>query len=133
MQTLIDMLPVAPSYLRLLLGIPPFNADYTFMEKFKESIRHKTRRTQGQSMEAVIAEINPKLRGWFEYFKHSHRNVMGTVDGWVRMRLRSILRKHQGKRGKGQGSDHQKWPNDYFENLGYFSLEKARRLALHSR
>jgi len=103
------------------------------MEKFKESIRRKTRRTQGQSMEAVIAEINPKLRGWFEYFKHSHRNVMGTVDGWVRMRLRSILRKHQGKRGKGQGSDHQKWPNDYFENLGYFSLEKARRLALHSR
>lgn len=30
-QTLIDMLPVGPEYLRLLLGIPPFCADYNFM------------------------------------------------------------------------------------------------------
>jgi tetratricopeptide (TPR) repeat protein len=30
-QTLIDMFPVAPKYLRLLCGIPPFCADYSFM------------------------------------------------------------------------------------------------------
>jgi RNA-directed DNA polymerase len=103
------------------------------MDKLKESIRHKTRRTQGKSMNEVINSINPTLRGWFEYFKHSHWNVFVSVDGWVRMRLRSILRKHQGKKGKGRGSDHQKWPNAYFANLGYFSLEKARGAALHSQ
>jgi hypothetical protein len=30
-QTLIDMFPVAPGYLRLLFGIPPFCIDYSFM------------------------------------------------------------------------------------------------------
>src|SRR5205807_1415125 len=69
------------------------------MDKFREGIRQKTRRTQGKSMSEVIADLNPKMRGWFEYFKHSHWNVFTGVDGWVRMRLRSILRKHQGKKG----------------------------------
>ena len=32
------------------------------------------------------------LRGWFGYFKHSKANVFGTVDAYVRGRLRSILR-----------------------------------------
>jgi RNA-directed DNA polymerase len=103
------------------------------LDKFKETIRHKTRRMQGQSMGEVIASINPTLRGWFEYFKHSHWTVFQDVDGWVRGRLRSILRKHQGKRGRGRGSDHQRWPNAFFDKLGYFSLVKARRLALQSQ
>jgi RNA-directed DNA polymerase len=102
------------------------------MDKFKDKLRHKTRRNQGQSMDAIIGEINPTLRGWFEYFKHSHWNVFPSVDGWVRMRLRSILRKWQRKKGSGRGSDHQKWPNAYFEKLGLFSLEKARGLAAQS-
>lgn len=103
------------------------------MDKFKDSIRQKTRRTQGQSMEAVIASINPTLRGWFGYFKHSYWNVFPDVDRWVRMRLRSILRKHQGKKGKGRGSDHQRWPNAYFDKLGFYSLVKARRWVLQSQ
>ena len=102
------------------------------MDKFKERIRTKTRRTQGQSLSEVIADLNPSLQGWFEYFKHSHWNVFVTVDGWVRMRLRSILRKHEGQKGRGRGSDHQTWPNAFFERLGLFSLEKARKLALQS-
>lgn len=102
------------------------------MDKFRETIRQKTRRTQGRSMTAVIERINPTLRGWFEYFQHSHWNVFSGVDGWVRMRLRSILRKHQGKKGRGRGSDHQEWPNAYFEKLGFFSLEKAHGFKLQS-
>ena len=30
-QTLLDMFPVAPNYLRLLCGVPPFHIDYSFM------------------------------------------------------------------------------------------------------
>ncbi len=103
------------------------------MDKLKETIRQKTRRTQGQSMEAVIASLTPTLRGWFEDFKHSHPSIFAEVDSWVRGRLRSILRHQQGKRGRGRGSDHQRWPNAYFDQLGIFNLVKARALVLQSR
>jgi RNA-directed DNA polymerase len=103
------------------------------MDKFKDTIRNKTRRTQGKSMEEVLTSLTPTLRGWFEYFQHSHWTTFEKVDQWIRGRLRSILRKHQGKRGRGRGSDHQKWPNVYFDKLGYFSLVKARSLALQSQ
>ena len=95
------------------------------MDKLKETIRTRTRRTEGKSMREIIASINPALRGWFEYFQHSHRNIFTGVDGWVRMRLRSILRKNEGKRGRGRGHDQIRWNNAHFEQLGYFSLAKA--------
>lgn len=98
------------------------------MDKFKDAIRLKTRRKQGKSIKEVIDRITPTMRGWFQYFKHSHWTTFRDLDGWVRMRLRSILRKHQGKKGRGRGNDHQKWPNAYFAKLGFFSLLKARRM-----
>ena len=100
------------------------------LNKLRDAIRSRTRRTQGQSLGEIINRVNPTLRGWFEYFKHSHRATFSDVDGWVRMRLRSILRKRQGKRGRGRGIDHQQWPNAFFEGHGLFSLVKAWRLAL---
>ena len=60
--------------------------------KFKDTIRGKTRRTNGQSLSATIADANRTLRGWFEYFQHSRRFLFEVLDSWVRMRLRSILR-----------------------------------------
>jgi RNA-directed DNA polymerase len=94
-------------------------------KKLKEAIRAKTPRTSGESLERTIAEVNPILRGWYEYFKHSLGNVFGEVDGWVRGRLRSILRKQQKQRGRGRGADHQRWPNAYFAERGLFSLKAA--------
>jgi RNA-directed DNA polymerase len=47
------------------------------------------------------------------------------LDKWIRMRLRSILRHRQGKRGRGRGSDHQDWTNDWFNKQGLFSLASA--------
>ena len=54
------------------------------------------------------------------------------VDQWVRGRLRSILRKRAGRRGKGRGLDHYRWPNSYFAKLGVFNLKEARQLELMS-
>lgn len=93
--------------------------------KLRTSLKPKTRRNNGQSMEAIIETINPILRGWFEYFKHAHANEMRPMDSWVRMRLRSILRKRQKRKGRGRGPDHIRWPNHYFAELGLFSLEAA--------
>jgi RNA-directed DNA polymerase len=95
-------------------------------KKLQDKIRAMTRRTQGQSLRVIITGLNRTLRGWFEYFQHSHRFTFERLDHWVRMRLRSILRYRRGRQGRGRGRDHQRWPNAYFAELGLFSLVAAR-------
>jgi len=95
------------------------------LSKHKEAIRSVTRRTNGKSLREIIAKVNAKRCGWFEYFKHSHKTTFGRLDEWVRMRLRSILRKRHGRKGRGRGSDHQRWPNAFFAELGLFSYVTA--------
>jgi RNA-directed DNA polymerase len=105
--------------------------------KSKQSLRAKlrkpTKRSNGRSMEAIISQINPVLKGWFGYFKQAHPSDLSGTDGWVRMRLRSILRKRHKRKGRGRGLDHHRWPNRYFENLGLFSLEHAREEVMSLR
>ncbi len=93
--------------------------------KFKDAIRGKTKRAHGQSLQAIIANINRTLRGWFEYFKHSWRTTFPELDSWIRTRLRSILRKRAGRKGRGRGLDHHRYPNAYFAELGLMSLTAA--------
>lgn len=102
------------------------------LKKLRDAVRAKTRRANGNSMPRIIEELTPILRGWFEYYKHSHRNTFPNIDGWVRMRLRSILRKRNRRQGRGRGADHQRWPNAYFGGLGLFSLQKAYETARQS-
>jgi RNA-directed DNA polymerase len=99
---------------------------------FRDTIRAKTRRRQGQSLAALIVDLNRTLVGWFEYFKHSHQTTFPTLDGWVRMRLRSILRRRRRGHGPGGGADHQRWPNAYFAERGLFSLVTAHASACQS-
>jgi RNA-directed DNA polymerase len=102
------------------------------LAKFRDAIRAKTRRTAGRSLNMIVADVNRTLRGWFEYFKHSHRTTFHGLDGWIRMRLRSILRKRQGRIGRGRGADHQRWPNAYFTEQGLFNLTTAHVLVSQS-
>lgn len=102
------------------------------MEKLKETMRRKTRRTSGRSMSVTIAGVNQTLVGWFEYFKHSHYTTFPRIDGWIRMRLRSILRKRAGRRGRGRGLDHRRWPNSFFAEQGLFCLTTAHVQARQS-
>ena len=95
------------------------------LKKLKDTVRQKTKRTRGASLKMIVADLNRTLPGWFGYFQYSHWTTFRDLDAWIRMRLRSILRKHQKKRGRGRGSDHQRWPNAYFAELGLFSLERA--------
>ena len=97
--------------------------------KFKDTIRAKTSRTSGHSLSWIIADVNRTLRGWFEYFKHSGPTAFEPLDGWIRQRLRSILRKRAGRRGPGRGQDHHRWPNAFFAEHGLFSLRTAHALA----
>ncbi|MEI6210401.1 MAG: group II intron reverse transcriptase/maturase [bacterium] len=100
------------------------------MRKLHEGLCPITKRCNGHSLEEIIRRINRKLRGWFEYFKHSYPTVLKGVDGWVRMRLRSILRKRSKRKGRGRGADHHRWPNAYFAEHGLFSCVAARAEAV---
>lgn len=102
-------------------------------QKLRESIRRETRRCNKHSMKAIIERINPKLRGWSGYFKQAHRSEQQGLDGWIRMRLRSIYRKRHRKKGRGRGADHHLWPNRHFTELGLFSLVAAQREAVSLR
>jgi RNA-directed DNA polymerase len=96
------------------------------LDKLKDTVRGKTKRTNGNSLQAIIEDVNRTLVGWVEYFKHSHKTTFSSVDGWIRMRLRSILRKRNKRKGRGRGRDHQRWPNPYFVEHGLYSLVTAR-------
>ncbi len=45
------------------------------LKRLKDNVRSKTRRNNGHSLEAIIVNLNRSTRGWFEYFKHSHRTT----------------------------------------------------------
>ncbi len=102
------------------------------LAKFRDAIRAKTRRTAGRSLSMIVTDVNRTLRGWFEYFKHSNRSTFPELDGWIRMRLRSILRKWQGRSGRGRGADHHRWPNAYFTKQGLFNLTTTHDLVRQS-
>ena len=91
----------------------------------RQKLRRLTRRNNGKSLRDLIADtLNPVLRGWHGYFWRSNRWTFRGLDGYVRGRLRGILRKRHGGRGRGRGSDHQRWPNRYFAELKLLNLEE---------
>ena len=102
------------------------------MDRLKDKVRALTPRTSGVSLEVTVTRLNETLRGWFGYFQHSHRTTFPWLDGFIRGRLRAILRKRAGRRGRARGLDHQRWRNHYFDELGLFSLTRAHRLACRS-
>jgi len=100
----------------------------------RDKIRAKTKRNVGHSIECVIASLNPTLRGWYGYFKHAHRFTFSTIDGFVRRRLRAVLRRQRHRPGQGHClNDHLRWRNAFFADLGLFTMVEAQRLARQSR
>lgn len=103
------------------------------LRSLKEKVRAKTRRTNGQSLRFIVTDLNRTLRGWFEYFKHSHRHTFERLDRWIRVRLRSVLRHRNGGEGRGRGADHVLWANVFFQQQGLFSLAAAHAAIRQSR
>jgi RNA-directed DNA polymerase len=104
------------------------------LQGLKDKVREKTRRTRGDSLECIIADLTPMIRGWYGYFKHADRWVFPRLDGFIRRRLRAILRKREKRPGMGIcHADHKRWPNVYFAALGLFTMTEARMLASQSR
>jgi RNA-directed DNA polymerase len=102
------------------------------IQALKDRLRVPTRRTSGHCLARITGEVNRTLEGWYGYFQYSHSTTFDPLDKWIRMRLRSILRKRQGRRGRGRGRDHNRWPNAFFAEQGLFSLVAASASARQS-
>jgi RNA-directed DNA polymerase len=101
-------------------------------QKLKERIRSMTKRNNAHSMETIIQRVNQILVGWYGYFKHASGEALEETDGWIRGRLRAILRKRRKSKGCATGYDHQLYKNCYFTELGLFCLKTARELEINS-
>jgi RNA-directed DNA polymerase len=104
------------------------------LKVLRDKVRGMTSRSRGDSLERIITDLNPMLRGWFGYFQHATPTLFGVLDGFVRRRLRAILRKQDKRPGIGRcQADHQRWPNVFFAAHGLFTLRTAYEQARHSR
>lgn len=60
--------------------------------KFRTNVREICRRGKGRSLRQVIDELNPKVRGWLNYFRHIESDyLLKELDGWLRRKLRVII------------------------------------------
>jgi group II intron reverse transcriptase/maturase len=63
-------------------------------QKLKGRVRELTRGTIGQSLERVIEQLTPLLRGWRNYFRLVEVEwALKRLDSWLRHRLRALLLK----------------------------------------
>lgn len=96
------------------------------LASLRQKVRDKTRRTRGDSLERIIADLNPMLGGWFQYFKHAYSTTFTDIDGFVRRRLRALLRKQEKRPAFGRSfEDSKRWPNAFFANKGLLTLHTA--------
>jgi len=89
-------------------------------------LRGITRRGRAGSMEAICTELEPILRGWYQYFRNGNSGgTFQTISQWLRRRLRSLLhRRHKG-RGMGAPTLNVRWTKAYFASAGFFDLAAA--------
>ncbi len=97
------------------------------MNRVRERVRELTPRGRcHQDVRGVIAELNPVLRGWGQYFGSGNAADRFTqVDRYVVRRLKGLRLKRAGRNLRaGQA---QKWDREYFESLGLHRLRGTIR------
>ena len=122
------------------------------IRRTKDKVKKITRRNSPVNLATVIADLNPVLRGFANYFKTANcSGVFKELAQWIRRRLRAKQMKlwkrpkrlHRRLRQLGYKGEFMKikmnsWrnaasplasfalPNDYFRELGLFDLSRVR-------
>lgn len=96
------------------------------LTRFKDEVRARTRRLAPVSLPVMIADLNPVIRGWGNYFVIGDvTSLFEDLDKWIRMRLRSkVIRRH------ATALSNAKMPNRVLRSMGLVSLDSLRRAYL---
>ena len=92
-----------------------------------QELKEVFRRARSQPVEALIAEINPKLRGWVNYFRIGHASrCFAIVRRWVERKVRRHLMRARNRRGFGW----KRWSTAWlYDTLGLFADYRVRYLS----
>jgi RNA-directed DNA polymerase len=97
------------------------------MKRLREKVRDRTGRNRaGDDIREVIADINPILRGWGNYFRTGNAAIkFRQADDYVAWRLRRLMIK---KRGRNlRAGQVQAWTEDWFNGHGLHRLRGTIR------
>jgi RNA-directed DNA polymerase len=91
-----------------------------------QELKEVFRRSRSQPVEALIAEINPKLRGWVNYFRIGHASrCFAIIRRWVERKVRRHLMRARNRRGFGW----KRWSTAWLHTtLGLFGDYRVRYL-----
>jgi RNA-directed DNA polymerase len=97
------------------------------LKRLREKVRDRTGRNRaGLSIEYVIEDLNPILRGWGNYFRTGNAATkFRQVDDYVVRRLKRLLIKKRG-RNLHAGVANQ-WTEDWFNDHGLYRLRGTVR------
>ena len=97
------------------------------MNRVRERVRQLTPRARCHAdVRGVIAQINPVLRGWGQYFSTGNAaNQFIAVDDYVHWRLKRLQVKRAGRNLKAGRAQH--WDREYFESFGLHRLRGTIR------
>jgi RNA-directed DNA polymerase len=104
------------------LVMPQMKKRTELLRKLKELFRA----ARSQSLQRVIAQINPILRGWVNYFAAGNSSrCFSYVRTWVEKKVRRLSAKARQRRGFGWKRWSRRW---LYDGLGLFDEYKVRRL-----
>jgi len=91
------------------------------VKRFKDQIRGLTRRKAPVTVQELIDQINPVIRGWGNYYRKAHvRRLFNQLDRWTQQRIYSFLAK------RWRGRMWQKYPTRRL--IGEFGLVRLTHL-----
>jgi RNA-directed DNA polymerase len=97
------------------------------MKRLRDKVRDRTGRNRaGDDIRVVIADLNPVLRGWGNYFRTGNATVkFQHADQYVVRRLRRLMVR---KRGRNLRADQVRtWTEDWFNGHGLYRLRGTIR------
>lgn len=93
------------------------------IERLRDEVRKRTRRTAGVSFPVLVDRLNAYLRGWGEYFKRAQASgVLDRLDQWIARRVRAYRAK------RWRNTYWRRYPDQYlYGQLGLVRLYALRR------
>jgi RNA-directed DNA polymerase len=92
------------------------------MQSIRQRVREKTPRGRCHAdLREVIADLNPVIRGWGQYFRTGNAaQRFNQLDSYVWRRLRGLLVARKGRQLRAGEAD--RWNRDYFWSFGLLRL-----------